>query len=307
MHSYHIATIDLYNGRMKFALLTVQLLALTSCLALPDPTNSPISTASKSSYFGVSFTSGTYKAFEGSAAVLTCIFLEDHDPACVTSSPTGTIQKLPSLNSIGSTYNDQTANLRQWTLEITNVSRSDAGFYQCVVTCGQKMWTAVTKLRVYVHYSDVTTTWWYTQNGSLAVSCAASGYPRGMFEWLNSTGLTTESATKSNRLWHINSTMLITEPDPKTTDYYCVLTVSSGDFDIGVVHAKSETLDQPITRRSMGRRAAAEDDPDDQDDSKGFTVPFILILVLCCIFLGLLLKCLCNILPCLCCCRIPMM
>lgn len=292
---------------MKLALLTVQLLALTSCLALPDPTNSPVSTTSKSNYFGVSFTSRTYRTFEGGAAVLTCVFLEDHDPACVTSSPTGTIQKIPRLDSLGSTYNDQTTTLRQWTLDITNVTRRDAGFYQCVVTCGQKMWTAVTRLRVYVQYNEPTTTWWYTQNGSLAVSCAASGYPRGLFEWLNSTGLTTESATFSNRLWHLNSTMLIPEPDPKTTDYYCILTVwSSGDFELGVVHV-TETLDQLTVRRSIGRRAATEDDPDDQDDSEGFTVPLILLLVLCCIFLGLLLKCLCSIFPCLCCCRIPMM
>lgn len=311
----------LHCGRMKFAgsfnssaaavicLFTLQIITSITCFSLQDdPTAGPISTALKSNYFGVSFTSKSYRAFEGSAAVLTCVFSEDHDPACVSSPPTGTIQKLTRLNSIKSNYNEGEESLRQWTLDIVNVSRSDAGFYQCLVKCGSKMWTAVTRLRVDVQYNEPTTSWWRAENGSLTVSCASSGFPRGLFEWLNSTGLTTETATIHNKLWHLNSTMFIPQPNPEVSAYYCILTVwGSGDFELGRVDVKTQSSDEPTSSpssRSVERREADEDDPEDSED---FTVPLILILVLCFIFLGLLLRCLCTIWPCLCCCRIPMM
>lgn len=294
------------NSNTAICLLILRIIISTTCFSLPDdPTAGPISTTLNSNYSGVSFTSKSYRAFEGSAAVLTCVFSEDHDPACVSSPPTGIIEKLTRPNSIEYNYNEGTESLREWTLDIVNVSRRDAGFYQCLVKCGSKVWTAVTRLRVDVHYNEPTTSWWRTENGSLTVSCASSGFPRGLIDWLNSTGITTETATIHNKLWHLNSTMFVPHPNPEVSAYYCILTVwGSGDFELGRVNVETQSPDQSTSSRSVERRAANEDDP---DDSEGFTVPLILMLVLCFIFLGLLLRCLCTIWPCLCCCRIPMM
>lgn len=287
--------------------LLLQFLTSVAGLSLSDPTAGPVLTTPEIRHAGLSFTSWHYRAFAGSSVELTCVFFDDHDPACGTSPPTGTIEKLARRRPIKPTksiYVEKIDDVREWTMRIDNVSRSDAGFYQCIVSCGEKMWRAVTKLSVDVQYKNPNTSWWRAENGSLTVSCAYSGFPKAVIGWLNSTGITTHNSTLYHRLWYLNSTMFVPNPDPKTSAYYCILISSGGDFDIGTVKIQTQTQNKISSGRSMGRRAAEEDD---QEDSEGFTtVSLILILTVCFIMLGLLLKCLCNMWTCLCCCRIPM-
>lgn len=252
----------------------------------------------------IRFTSRSYRAYMGSFVALTCLFFADGDPACLASPPVGTVGKVGTVNS-GFTVQGMTAKSRQFILEIDNVSRSDAGFYECRVTCGEKIWTAETRLRVDVRYGQPTTSWWRADNGSLTVSCAGTGFPRGQLEWLNSTGLTTQDATLTDGLWHLNSTMFIPFPDPQITAYFCVLSVwGSGEFDLGVVNVVDQPTDGPEGEVSGAAVAARQTIPaDDEGEEERENLPLIIIVVLACLLLGLLLRCFCAIWPCLCCCR----
>lgn len=257
----------------------------------------------------VRFTSRAYRTFLGDTAVLTCLFLADQDPACQASPPVGTVGKIYDTTGRNRfTIMGKTAKARQFILDIENVTWNDVGFYQCQVNCGEKAWRAKTRLHVDVFYHQPTTSWWRADNGSLSVSCAGTGFPRGKFEWLNDTGLTTETATKIDRLWHINSTMFVPHPDPDLTAYFCILSVrGSREFDLGVVNIEDMTL-TPEPEAAAVRAARAEQPPshdEDSSDEEEYSTPLIIIIILACLLVALVLRCLCALCPCPCCCRIP--